>query len=219
MLRIKRRTENPSKPETLVAEKSESSDAQTQRGSSPPRLPSSGCGGADLAGVAAGYVRAVVAASLVKTAAGSATVFTCTTENQMHDNEEPAKEFHISAVIAVVVLMALSAIAGRWSASRRQKDEMVNDPEPWVVVAETAANAQETPSHKENLAAHAASSGDQEVAPQDREEKPLRGSERSSVRAEPVSVKEVASQAPCTYTSVRGHATGRFQPLPDYAHG
>ena len=88
-----------------------------------------------------------------------------------------------------------------------------------MVVTEKAANAQETPSHKEIPETQAASSGDREVAPQDREEKTLRGSERSVVRPAPVSVKEVASQAPCTYTIVRGHATGRFQPLPDYAHG
>ena len=31
--------------------------------------------------------------------------------------------------------------------------------------------------------------------------------------------KEVASQAPCTYTVVRGHAKGRFLPLPESAHG
>ena len=31
--------------------------------------------------------------------------------------------------------------------------------------------------------------------------------------------KEVASQAPCTYTVVRGHARGRFLPLPESAHG
>ena len=31
--------------------------------------------------------------------------------------------------------------------------------------------------------------------------------------------KEVASQAPCTYTVVRGHLRGRFLPLPDTAHG
>ena len=31
--------------------------------------------------------------------------------------------------------------------------------------------------------------------------------------------KEVASQAPCTYAVVRGHARGRFLPLPESAHG
>ena len=31
--------------------------------------------------------------------------------------------------------------------------------------------------------------------------------------------KEVASQAPCTYTVVRGHLRGRFLPLPESAHG
>ena len=205
--------------ERLIDEKSESSDAHTQHEPLTPRLSSSERGSVDLASLAVGYVRAVVAASLVKTAAGSATVFTCTTENPTPGNKEPVKEFHFSNVVAVMVLMVLSAVAGRWSASWRQQGDVVNDSEPWVVVTEKAANAQETPSHKEIPETQAASSGDREVAPQDREEKTLRGSERSVVRPAPVSVKEVASQAPCTYTIVRGHATGRFQPLPDYAHG
>ena len=39
------------------------------------------------------------------------------------------------------------------------------------------------------------------------------------VRATTHGTKEVASQAPCTYTVVRGHLRGRFLPLPDTAHG
>ena len=39
------------------------------------------------------------------------------------------------------------------------------------------------------------------------------------VRATTHGTKEVASQAPCTYTVVRGHLRGRFLPLPDNAHG
>ena len=34
-----------------------------------------------------------------------------------------------------------------------------------------------------------------------------------------LATREVASQAPCTYTVVRGHLRGRFLPLPDNAHG
>ena len=39
------------------------------------------------------------------------------------------------------------------------------------------------------------------------------------VRATVHGTKEVASQAPCTYTVVRGHLRGRFLPLPETAHG
>ena len=102
----------------------------TQHEPPTPPLSSSECGGVDLASMAAGYVQAVVAASLVKTAAGSAQVFTCTTDNQMQGNKETEKEFHFSAVIAVMVLMILSAVAGRWRALRRQQREVVNDSEP-----------------------------------------------------------------------------------------
>ena len=128
-------------------------------------------------------------------------------------------EFHAGAIIAVVVLMILSAVVGRWSDLRRHKGEAVNDPEPWVVVSETAASAQETPSREGLPAAQATSPGDRRVAPQNGNINPLVGCEHSVAQLGPVSVKEVASQAPCTYTAVRGHATGRFQPLPDYAHG
>jgi len=39
------------------------------------------------------------------------------------------------------------------------------------------------------------------------------------VRATTPGTKEVASQAPCAYTVVRGHLRGRFLPLPETAHG
>ena len=42
---------------------------------------------------------------------------------------------------------------------------------------------------------------------------------RAGVRVTTPGTKEVASQAPCTYTVVRGHLRGRFLPLPDNAHG
>ena len=42
---------------------------------------------------------------------------------------------------------------------------------------------------------------------------------RAGVRVITPGTKEVASQAPCTYTVVRGHLRGRFLPLPETAHG
>ena len=50
-------------------------------------------------------------------------------------------------------------------------------------------------------------------------EPPHSGNGRPLAREEPRGVREVASQAPCTYTVVRGCARGRFHPLPDTAHG
>ena len=128
-------------------------------------------------------------------------------------------ELHAGAIIAVVVLMILSAIVGRWSALRHHKGEAVNDAEPWVVVSEAASSAQETPSREGSSAAQAMPQGDRRATPQDGKTSPLVGCEHSVAQRGPVSVKEVASQAPCTYTTVRGHATGRFLPLPSHAHG
>ena len=128
-------------------------------------------------------------------------------------------ELHAGAIIAVVVLMILSAVVGRWSALRHHKGEAVNDAEPWVVVSETASSAQETPSNEGSSAAQAKPLSDPRATPQDNETSPLLGCEHPMAQRGPVRVKEVGSQAPCTYTAVRGHATGRFLPLPSHAHG
>ena len=129
-------------------------------------------------------------------------------------------ELHAGAIIAVVVLMILSAVVGRWSALRHHKGEAVNDAEPWVVVSEAASSAQETPSREGSSAAQAKPQSDPRATPQENNTtSPLVGCERSKAQRGPVSVKELGSQAPCTYTTVRGHATGRFLPLPSHAHG
>ena len=128
-------------------------------------------------------------------------------------------ELHAGAIIAVVVLMILSAVVGRWSALRHHMEEVVNDAEPWVVVSEAASSAQETLLCEGSPAAQAKPQGDPRATPQDNKTSPLVGCEHSVAQRGPVSVKEVASQAPCTYTTVRGHATGRFLPLPNNAHG
>ena len=50
------------------------------------------------------------------------------------------------------------------------------------------------------------------------ERSPQEGRGQGIPGGQPVT-RDVASQAPCTYTIVRGHAKGRFLPLPEAAHG
>ena len=45
------------------------------------------------------------------------------------------------------------------------------------------------------------------------------GEGRPLAPVELLAKRDVASQAPCTYIAVRGHARGRFLPLPEAAHG
>ena len=132
-----------------------------------------------------------MATSLAAAASGSPTVFTCKAEDQSKDHAGVVWGVPVSTVVTVLALMVLSAVIGRWSAPRCQGKELVHDPEPWVVVSETAATSQPPPN----------------------------GKERPAARVEPLAVREVASQAPCTYTIVRGCARGRFQHFPDTARG
>ena len=86
--------------------------------------------------------------------------------------------------------MALAFALGRWSKTR-QPAITVPEADPWIVVSEMAT----TPT------------------------KPPRGEGRQDARGGRPAVREVASQAPCTYTVLRGHAKGRFMPLPEAAQG
>ena len=190
-----------------------------QRAASPPRSPTSVPSAANFASVAAGCVRTIAATSLTATASGSSTVFTCTAEDQLKNDVEKWHGAPVSSMIAVLVLMVLSAIVGRWSASRHQSKERVHDPEPWVVVSETTAMSQPPPDNKERPAACKEPGGVREAASQTLNTLLLNGDKRLPARVGPSGVREVASQAPCTYTIVRGCARGRFQPLPDTAHG
>ena len=93
-------------------------------------------------------------------------------------------------VVAVSAAMAAAFALGRWSAPRLAVTT-TTELDPWIVVAEAA----ETPK-KSSL-----------------------GEEGQGARWGCLATREVASQAPCTYTIVRGHARGRFLPLPEAAHG
>ena len=92
----------------------------------------------------------------------------------------------MTAIIAIAAAFAL----GRWSNTRPPAID-ITEPDPWIVVSETAA----TPV------------------------KPPHGEGRQGAQGERPVVKDVASQVPCTYTTLRGHAKGRFLPLPEAAHG
>jgi len=184
-----------------------------------PASPERGSGIATIASAAAKYVQAVVATSLAAGTKGSPTVFTCKTEDQLGSQEGVSWIISASSLIAVVALMVLSAVVGRWSAPRSVGKEAVQDPEPWVVVSEAAAApCSERGERNCTLASKRLVRAEREGsrAPS---ESPQGGDRRSLAQSGPGSVREVASQAPCTYTILRGHARGRFQALPDAAHG
>ena len=172
-----------------------------------------------IASVAAKYVQAVVASSLAAGATCSPTVFTCKTEDQLGGQEGVAWSLSANSLIAVVALMVLSAAIGRWSAPRSVGKELAQDPEPWVVVSEaTAAQGPEQGERNRTMASERLVGAEREGsrAPS---ESPRGGDRRHLALNGPGGVREVASQAPCTYTILRGHARGRFQALPDAAHG
>ena len=110
-----------------------------RRAASPPGSPSGEPRGANIAGIAASYVRAVVVTGLAAAASGSPTVFTCKAEDQLESQMDAAWGVPVSSVMAVLALMALSAAIGRWSAPRSSSKELAQDPEPWVVVSEITA--------------------------------------------------------------------------------
>ena len=93
-------------------------------------------------------------------------------------------------VVATIAAMAVAFALGRWS-SPQLAAPITTELDPWVVVAEAA----EVP------------------------EKSSPDGKGQDTRLGGSATREVASQAPCTYTIVRGHARGRFLPLPEAAHG
>ena len=172
-----------------------------------------------IASVAAKYAQAVVATSLAAGATGSPTVFTCKAEDQLEGQMDAAWGVPVSSLIAVVALMVLSAAIGRWSAPRSSGKELAQDPEPWVVVSEiTAVQCPEQGERNRTVASERLVGAEREGsrAPS---ESPRGGDRRHLALNGPGGVREVGSQAPCTYTILRGHARGRFQALPDAAHG
>ena len=108
---------------------------------------------ATIAGAAAMYVQAVVATSLAAGAKGSPTVFTCRSDDQLNSQEGAPWIISASHLIAVVALMVLSAIFGRWSAPRSAGKEAVRDPEPWVVVSEDIASPDSEQSEEKGISA------------------------------------------------------------------
>ena len=172
-----------------------------------------------IASVAAKYVQAVVATSLAAGATCSPTVFTCKTEDQLGGQEGVAWSLSAGSLIAVVALMVLSAAIGRWSAPRSVGKELAQDPEPWVVVSEATAARRQDEGERTRTEASEKMAGAEREGSRAPSESPQGGDRRHLARNGPGGVREVASQAPCTYTILRGHARGRFQPLPDSAHG
>ena len=174
---------------------------------------------ANIASATAMYIQAVVATGLAAGAKASPTVFTCKSDDQLDSHEGAPWIVSSSYLITVVALMVVSAILGRWSAPRSAGKEAVRDPEPWLVISEDSTlpepeqgkmggrSASERPIEAEGEGSRVPS------------ECPKGGDQRTQAPRGLGSVREVASQAPCTYTILRGNARGRFQVLPDAAHG
>ena len=174
---------------------------------------------ATIASATAMYIQAVVATGLAAGAKGSPTVFTCKSDDQLDSQEGAPWIISASHLIAVVALMVLSAIFGRWSAPRSAGKEAVRDPEPWVVVSEDVASPGSEQSEGSSMLARKRPVRAESEGSRAPSESPRGGDRRNLAQNGPGSVREVASQAPCTYTILRGHARGRFQALPDAAHG
>ena len=174
---------------------------------------------ANIASATAMYIQAVVATGLAAEAKGSPTVFTCKSNDQLDSQEGAPWIIPTSHLILVVALMVLSAIFGRWSALRSAGTEAVRDPEQWVVVSEDITSPDSEQGKGKSISARERpieAEGEGSRAPS---ESPKGGDKRTQAPRGPGSVREVASQAPCTYTILRGNARGRFQVLPDAAHG
>jgi hypothetical protein len=174
---------------------------------------------ANIASATAMYIQAVVATGLVAEAKGSPTVFTCKSDDQLDSQEGAPWIIPASHLITVVALMVLSAIFGRWSALRSAGTEAVRDPEHWVVVSEDITSPDSEQGKEKGISARERpieAEGEGSRAPS---ESPKGGDKRTQAPRGLGSVREVASQAPCTYTILRGNARGRFQVLPDAAHG
>ena len=165
------------------------------------------------------YIQAVVATGLAAGAKSSPTVFTCKSDNQLDSQEGAPWIVPASYLITVVALMVLSAIFGRWSAPRSAGKEAVRDPEPWVVVSEDIASHDSELSEEKNIPAGERPVEAEGEGSRATSQSPKGGDRHAQIPKGLGSVREVASQAPCTYTILRGNARGRFQVLPDAAHG
>ena len=174
---------------------------------------------ATTASATAMYIQAVVATGLAAEAKGSPTVFTCKSDDQLDSQEGAPWIIPASYLITVVALMVLSAIFGRWSAPRSAGKEAVRDPEPWVVVSEDIASHGSQLSEEKSVSARERPVEAEGEGSRATSQSPKGGDRRTQAPRGPGSVRAVASQAPCTYTILRGNARGRFQVLPDAAHG
>ena len=165
------------------------------------------------------YIQAVVATGLAAEAKGSPTVFTCKSADQLDSQEGAPWIISSSYLITVVALMVLSAILGRWSALRSAGKEAIRDPEPWLVVSEDITSPESEQGKMRGTSASERPIGAEGEGSRAPSECPKGGDKRTHAPRGLGSVREVASQAPCTYTILRGNARGRFQVLPDAAHG
>ena len=139
-----------------------------------------------------GRAAVLMAAALPKAAEGATTTFTCVEGGGSKAEEGSGNWLSMTVVVAACVAVAIAFAAGRWSADG-SRDAAAADREPWImVVNETASPI---------------------VAPRRGE------ADRAAPHRTGTATKNVASQAPCTYTFVRKHARGRFLPLPESAHG
>ena len=176
-------------PARLGTRQDAESHEQRERGSPFPQ-PNYAKAGEAIAAWAKGGAGIIAAAGLATPAEGAAATFTCTAADSVSRDEERQWWAVVAFTTTVVIAIAAAFALGRWSKGRLPI-EGSDEHGPWFVVTETQAAPVELP----------------------------RGARRQDVRWERPVVRKVASQAPCTYTTVRGHARGRFQPLPESAHG
>ena len=139
-----------------------------------------------------GRAAVLMAAALPKAAEGATTTFTCVEGGGSKAEEGSGNWLSMTVVVAACVAVAIAFAAGRWSADG-SRDAAAADGEPWIMVVNETAGPTTTPNRGE--------------------------AGRAASHRTGTTTKNVASQAPCTYTFVRKHAKGRFLPLPESAHG
>ena len=141
---------------------------------------------------ASGRSVVLMAAALPKAAEGAPTTFTCTEGDGAKAEEGSGSWLSMAVVVAACAAVAIAFVAGRWSADA-PRDAAAADGEPWIMVVNEATGPTTAPNRGDAVQAASHWKGTR--------------------------TKNVASQAPCTYTFVRKHAKGRFLPLPESAHG
>ena len=158
-----------------------------------PTLPSFAQAKAAIARLArSGRAAVLMAAALPKAAEGATTTFTCVEGGGSKAEEGSGNWLSMAVVVAACAAVAIAFVAGRWSADA-PRDAAAADGEPWIMVVNETAGPTATPNRGE--------------------------AGRAASHRTGTTTKNVASQAPCTYTFVRKHAKGRFLPLPESAHG